>query len=93
MTGPEKLFNDADEFFSEMHQAIARAQSSVYLETYIFDQDKLGYRTLAVLAQAAERGIKVHLLIDGVGSAHWTFNDAEVYRKQGIDFQFFSNIC
>lgn len=72
-----------------MHQAIAAAEKNIYLETYIFDQDQLGYRTLAVLAAAAARGVKVQLLIDGVGSAHWTFNDAETYRRQGIDLQFF----
>ena len=85
----EKVFTSADDFFQEMHQDISSAQKNIYLETYIFDQDKLGYRTLAVLADAAERGVKVQLLIDGVGSAHWTFNEAEIYRSRGIDLQFF----
>lgn len=85
----EKVFINADEFFNQMHEGISGAKKTVYLETYIFEQDQLGYRTLAVLAAAAQRGLKVQLLIDGVGSAQWTYSHAEVYRKQGIDLQFF----
>jgi len=88
-TGDEQIYIDGDQFFEKMHEAIRAAQNTIYLETYIFDQDNLGLKTLKVLAEAAARGVKVHLLIDGVGSSHWTFHDAQMYRAQGIELKFF----
>lgn len=85
----EEVYIDSDQFFSNLLQTIASAQQSVYIETYIFDQDKLGFAVLDALAAAAAKGLKVQLLLDGVGSSHWTFSEAETYRQKGIDLQFF----
>lgn len=89
MATVEKVFFDGDDYFKEMHEAIQSAKKSVYIETYIFDQDQLGNRTLDLLAKTAQKGLKVQLLLDGVGSTGWTFGEAEFYRKKGIDLQFF----
>lgn len=89
MADLENVYIDGDEYFAQMHKAMREAEKSIYLETYIFDQDQLGYTTLAALSAAALKGVEVQILIDGVGSSHWTFNDAEIYRRQGIQLKFF----
>lgn len=57
-----------DEVFPEMLAAIDAAQSSVALETYIFSASELGKRFRDALARARQRGVRVRVLIDGLGS-------------------------
>lgn len=60
------------EAYDAMLGAIAAAQSSVTLCTYIFDRDPAGQRFLKALRDAVGRGIEVRVLIDAVG-ARYTF--------------------
>ncbi|MFU8804046.1 MAG: cardiolipin synthase [Bradymonadaceae bacterium] len=62
----EALF-DGDEVFPAMLEAIANAQHSVTLATYIFDNDKWGRRFADTLADATKRGVEVRVLIDAAG--------------------------
>lgn len=64
----ELLQNGAD-FFPALCDAIDAAQVSVHLETYIFQPDRTGEQVLRCLEQAARRGVKVRVVIDGFGSA------------------------
>ncbi|MFZ3229322.1 MAG: phosphatidylserine/phosphatidylglycerophosphate/cardiolipin synthase family protein [Pseudobdellovibrio sp.] len=89
MLTEEKIFAKADDFFAKMQDSIVNAKRSIYLETYIFEQDGLGKKILSHLVDAAKRKVRVQVLIDGVGSSDWTFSDAEVFRKQAIQFNFF----
>src|SRR5690606_23555230 len=50
-------------------QAIDAAQHHVHLEYYILEPDAVGDRVREALLAAARRGLRVRLLIDGVGSA------------------------
>lgn len=62
------LQNGAD-FFPALCQAIDEARVSVHLETYIFEPDRTGERVLQSLEQAARRGVKVRVVLDGFGCA------------------------
>ncbi|MFJ1300448.1 cardiolipin synthase ClsB [Pseudomonadota bacterium AL_CKDN230030165-1A_HGKHYDSX7] len=62
------LQNGAD-FFPALCAAIDAAHTSVHLETYIFVFDRTGRRVLDSLERAAQRGVKVRVVIDGFGSA------------------------
>jgi len=64
----ELLQNGAD-FFPALCRAIDAARTSVHLETYIFLLDRTGRRVLHSLEQAARRGVKVRVVLDGFGSA------------------------
>lgn len=85
----ETVFHDGDRFFEALLQEIGRARANVDLETYIFDRDELGDRVLSALGAAARRGIRVRLLLDGVGSASWTLRDLKKARSQGVDVRVF----
>lgn len=64
------LLRTGDEYFPALIDAIAAARSEVFLETYIFEDDGAGRQVADALAQAAQRGVRVHLLVDGFGAAN-----------------------
>jgi cardiolipin synthase len=51
-----------------MLAAINAAQESIQLETYIFADGKLGQQVLRALLAASQRGVRVRVLVDAVGS-------------------------
>jgi cardiolipin synthase len=53
--------------YSEMLDAIASAQWSIGLSTYIFDNDRTGHTFVEALAAAVRRGVAVRVLIDDIG--------------------------
>lgn len=54
--------------FPAMLAAISGAQKSIQLETYIYRNDKIGRQFLAALLAAAQRGVRVRVLVDAAGS-------------------------
>jgi len=63
-----QLLTNGSAYFPALQHAIDAAQSEIYLETYIFADDKTGRRIAAALVRAAGRGVRVHVLVDGFGS-------------------------
>lgn len=55
--------------FPALCEAFDAAQTSIHLETYIFQLDAAGLKVLDHLKRAAERGVKVRVVLDGYGSA------------------------
>jgi cardiolipin synthase len=64
-----RLLTDAEAFYGELLDAIAGAETSVDFEYYIFSNDVLGSKFVAALVAAAQRGVRVRVMIDGIGSA------------------------
>jgi cardiolipin synthase len=50
-------------------ELIAGAEQSIRMLMYMFNPDRVGERVRDALAEAAERGVKVYVMIDGFGSA------------------------
>ncbi len=61
-------FTSGDAVFPAMLDAIEAAVESVSFETYIFADSALGERFRAALIKAAQRGIRVRVLVDAFGS-------------------------
>jgi cardiolipin synthase len=64
------LLRSGGEFFPALVGAIDRAEREVWLETYIFADDDAGRIVSAALCRAAQRGVKVRVLVDGWGARH-----------------------
>ena len=73
-----ELLKNGEQYFPRLLAAINSATLSVYLETYIFELDTVGQAVSDALAAAAQRGVAVHLLVDGFGSQ--TTADALIKR-------------
>src|SRR5579863_9985724 len=65
----EKLYFRGDDYFRDLIKSIDLAEMSVDFETYIFEKGWLGDRVVSALVKAIRRGVKVRLLVDGIGSA------------------------
>jgi cardiolipin synthase len=63
-----RLLQSGAEFFPALIAAIDVAHAEVHLETYIFSSDPTAGTVRDALMRAAQRGVQVRLLIDGVGS-------------------------
>jgi cardiolipin synthase len=63
------LFNNGDEFFPAMLEAIESAEHSITMEQYIFWDGQVGRRFAEAFAEKARTGIPVKLLLDAVGSS------------------------
>jgi cardiolipin synthase len=63
----EPLFN-GDQIFPAMLAAIAGARETVVFETFIYWQGEIGRKFVDALGERARAGVKVHVLLDWLGS-------------------------
>lgn len=66
---PLVLLQGAAEYFPELIAAIARAQTTIYIESYLIHDDPPTRAVLQALIAARGRGVGVYLLLDGFGAA------------------------
>lgn len=78
------LLRNGEEYFPRLLMAIAAAQHSIYLETYIFAADQEGRWVAEALEQAAQRGVHVHVLLDGFGSSSLPEGWVDRMRSAGV---------
>ncbi len=94
-----QLLQNGEQFFPALEREICAAGISVLIETYIFVDDVATAPIIAALKAAAARGVKVRLLIDGIGSKAFVsgggFNeicaagiDARVFKRDEKIFNF-----
>jgi len=85
----KRLFFKPDEYFDNLIRDINRAQVEIILETYIFKLDNIGNRVLSALNDAAVRGVRLQLLIDGVGSYRDSSQIAENLGSENSEVRVF----
>lgn len=80
----EALLN-GDQIFPAMLKAIRGAKKTINFETYIYWSEDIGREFAEALSERARAGVKVHLLIDWVGSAKMDDKDLEQMRQAGVE--------
>ncbi|MBC7917102.1 MAG: cardiolipin synthase ClsB [Rhodoferax sp.] len=85
-----QLLQGGQEFFPALIADIESSQSEVRLETYIFLFDPSGERVAAALEGAAQRGVQVYVLIDGVGTEHIPESWAQRWDDAGVHWKIYS---
>jgi cardiolipin synthase len=63
-----RLLENGEEFFARVFEAIEDAREEVLVETFILFEDKVGLELHRRLVDAARRGVRVEMLVDGYGS-------------------------
>lgn len=81
-----ELIFSGDEYFHRALSDIRNAQIEVCVESYIFSLDFIGNEFLQALCDAHKRGVKVRLLVDGIGSLSWIPTIRR--RSQTVGFSF-----
>ena len=77
---------NGDEAYPAMLEAIAGAQHSITLATYIFDRDEAGRAFASALGQAVRRGVQVRVLIDATGTRYSWPPVLGLLRREGIRY-------
>ena len=86
----EKVYFNPEAYYSAVLHHIDTATSSVDVEMYIFERDRLGKMLLASLARAAARGVVVRLIIDGVGSSGWRLANLRAMAKRQVPIRIYN---
>jgi cardiolipin synthase len=75
---------NGDQIFPAMLAAIRGAQRSVTFETYIYWDGDIGAQFAAALSERARAGVKVHVLLDWIGSERLAEAQADAMRAAGV---------
>jgi cardiolipin synthase A/B len=63
-----ELLSSGEESYAKFVEEIRAAERTIHITTFILGRDETGKALVQELAAAAERGVKVRLLLDGLGS-------------------------
>ena len=83
------LLRNGTEYFPQLCADIDAAKQSIYLETYIFAADETGRLVSDALRRATVRGVRVHVVLDGYGSAELPQQWVDDLRGAGVGVQWF----
>jgi cardiolipin synthase len=84
-----QLVRGGRDYFNLLDQLIRDAQSSIFFQTYIFDEDETGIPVTNALKEAAIRGVNVFLLLDGYASQNLSKEFIKDITDSGIRFRWF----
>ncbi len=84
----EVVLND-DDYLKTFLIDINSAKNTIDLEVYIFETDSVGKIVTDALCNAAKRGVKIRVLVDGVGSISWGGELAAQMELAGIETRVF----
>ena len=85
-----ELVHSGEDYFLRLKNLIENAQKEIHLQTYIFEDDETGSSIASCLKEAAQRNVKVYVLLDAYGSADLPGNFIQDFIQHGISFRFFS---
>lgn len=84
-----QLLIDAKRTFQEIAEAIKEARSSIHLEYYIWQPDRVGTALRDLLIAKAREGVHVRFLYDVIGSSRLTHRFLQPMRAAGIQIASF----
>ena len=85
-----RIFTTSEAAWIEMLRDISSAKKNIYFEMYILADDPAGSRFFAELARAAERGVRVAVILDIVGSYDILSSAVARLRASGAEVIFSS---
>lgn len=84
-----RLLRNGEEIFPAMLAAIEAAETSVDLLTFVYWTGSIGQQFADSLARAADRGVRVRVLLDGVGAKSVDRSVTERMSTSGVDVRWF----
>jgi cardiolipin synthase len=80
-----KPLENGDEIFPEMLAAIAAATRTITFETYIYWSGEVGTRFATALIERARAGVRVHVMLDWLGSKRIDAKTIAQMKHAGIE--------
>lgn len=84
-----ELLVDGEDAFDAILKSIGEAHDEILLETYILRDDRIGEKVRVALAAAVQRGVRVNVLADAVGSAATKDTFWQALEADGITLRLF----
>ncbi len=84
-----QLLEGAREFYPALIEAVSRARTRIQLETYILDFTGSTQAVLEALMDAARRGVRVQMAVDGVGTGVLPADWAQRFQDAGLECRVF----
>ena len=85
MNNAVRIFTNGKDKFEQLKDDIRNAQRYIYIQYYIYSDDRLGNEILDLLARKAREGVHVKVLYDHVGSFSTPNSFFKKMRDLGID--------
>jgi len=89
MPASRQLFFTPDTYFNGLIRDIDSASKTIQMETYIFKLDRVGKAVIDALRRALARGVRLQLLIDGIGSYRDAAEVAEQLKSTNSEVRIF----
>ncbi|HET6410160.1 MAG TPA: phospholipase D-like domain-containing protein [Chthoniobacteraceae bacterium] len=84
------LLHNGDQIFPAMLEAIGNAKQSVNFEAFLFHSGTVGSKFRDAFIERAKSGVKVRIILDGVGSGTSLDNsDVDAMRNAGCHFVYY----
>jgi cardiolipin synthase len=85
-----RIVHSGSDYFSRLEQLILDSTTEIHIQMYIFENDETGKKVVESLKKAADRNVKIYLLLDGFGSSSLSNSFINDLRKNRINVRFFS---
>ncbi len=82
-----KALHNGDQIFPAMLDAIRAAQKSITFETYIYWSGDIGQQFSDALCERAESGVRVHVLLDWVGTGRIDGKYLDQMKAAGVELE------
>lgn len=79
-----RVLKSGAEKFDTLMEHITNAQEFIYIEYYIFEDDRLGSEILNLLEEKARKGVKIRFIYDDVGSSNLSKVRLKSLRNSGV---------
>jgi cardiolipin synthase len=84
-----ELLENGEEYFPRVFEALRQAQSEILLETFIVFEDKVGNELQKILIEAAQRGVRITVSLDGFGCGELSTEFLAALSNAGVRLQIF----
>jgi cardiolipin synthase len=84
-----QLLENGEEYFPRVFEALRQAQSEILLETFIVFEDKVGNELQKILIEAAQRGVRITVNLDGFGCGELSTEYLAALSNAGVRLQIF----
>lgn len=80
-----EALQNGNQIFPSMLAAIRAAERTICLETFIYWKGRIGLEMAEALAERSRAGVRVHVLLDWIGSRRIDDDSLELMRESGVD--------
>ena len=77
---------NGDEIFPAILEAIRGAKKTITIETFIWRPGEVSKQLVAALCERAQAGVKIHIIVDALGSKDMASSEIKQLTKAGVEF-------